>query len=326
MARPLRIDFDGALYHVTSRGNEQRAIFKDAADRKLFLGTLTHVNERFHWICHAYCLMNNHYHLVIETPDGNLSKGMRQLNGVYTQAFNRRHRRVGHVFQGRFKGILVQKDTHFLEVCRYVVLNPVRARSVKQPRQWKWSSYRATAGMVPVHGCLTTEEILSQFGQRRTQAREKYREFVGDGTEGPSLWNDLKGQSLLGVEGFVEGLLPHLAEKMEIQEIPRGQRYIGRPSLEQLFKTAKSRKPSRDKAISEAVTRYGYSQVEVADFLDLHYSTISRLMKTSPNSKNKDLTLLARHFSQNPMPMPSPNSGLPNRSRSNNSRCSSLLT
>jgi len=152
MARPLRIEFDGALYHITSRGNDRRAIFKDDGDRELFLRTLALVTERFHWICHAYCLLNNHYHLVIETPDGNLSKGMRQLNGVYTQAFNKRHRRVGHIFQGRFKGILVQKDSHFLEVCRYVVLNPVRAKTVGQPHQWKWSSYRATIGNAQVHG------------------------------------------------------------------------------------------------------------------------------------------------------------------------------
>ena len=111
MARPLRIEFDRALYHVTSRGNECRAAFRDDTDRELFLNTLAQVTERFHWICHAYCLMTNHYHLIIETPDGNLSRGMRQLNGVYTQAFNKRHHRVGHLFQGRFKGILVQKES-----------------------------------------------------------------------------------------------------------------------------------------------------------------------------------------------------------------------
>jgi putative transposase len=127
MARPLRIEYDGAFYHLTSRGNERKAIFKDDTDRQLFLDSLSQVTERFHWLCHAYCLMDNHYHLVVETPDANLSQGMRQLNGVYTQAYNRRHRRVGHLFQGRFKGILVQKESHFLEVCRYVVLNPVAA-------------------------------------------------------------------------------------------------------------------------------------------------------------------------------------------------------
>ena len=150
MARPLRIEYNGALYHVTSRGNERKPIFKDDGNRDLFLTTLWQVSERFHWLCHAYCLMGNHYHLVIETPDGNLSKGMRQLNGVYTQAFNRRHHRVGQLFQGRFKGILVQKESHYLEVCRYVGLNPARAKAVKQPREWAWSGYRATGGLAAV--------------------------------------------------------------------------------------------------------------------------------------------------------------------------------
>ncbi|HTN71537.1 MAG TPA: transposase [Methylomirabilota bacterium] len=281
MARPLRIEFDGALYHVTSRGNDRKPIFRNDTDRELFLNILAHVTERFHWICHAYCLMNNHYHLVVETPDGNLSRGMRQLNGVYTQAFNRRHHRVGHVFQGRFKGILVQKDSHFLEVCRYVVLNPVRAKSVTSPHQWKWSSYRATAGIAAAHGCLTVEELLTQFGQRKPQAQEKYREFVRAGIDGVSIWDELEGQSLLGVDGFAEGLLEHVKGKKQIREIPKGQRYVARPSLQNLFKTVGNRKSSRNRLMTEAVNRHGYSQIEVADFLGLHYSTVSRLMKTA---------------------------------------------
>jgi putative transposase len=278
MARPLRIEFDGALYHVTSRGNERKAIFKDDTDRKLFLDTLARVKDRFHWICHAYCLMNNHYHLVIETPDGNLSRGMRQLNGVYTQAYNRRHDRAGHLFQGRFKGIVVQKETHFLEVCRYVVLNPVRAKAVRDPREWKWSSYRATAGRDSPNGCLTINEVLSQFGQRYVRAQEKYREFVRDGIGRKSLWEDLQGQSLLGEQGFVEGLTPYVADKREIVEFPKGQRYVGRPSLAALFNPGQNRRSVRNKKIVEAVERCGYSQVEVAAYLKLHYSTVSRLV------------------------------------------------
>jgi len=277
MARPLRIEYDGALYHVTSRGNDRKAIFRDDSDRELFLDTLAQVTARFHWICHAYCLMNNHYHLVIETPDGNLSKGMRQLNGVYTQAFNKRHRRVGHVFQGRFKGILVQKDSYFLEVCRYVVLNPVRAKTIGHPRQWRWSSYRATAGIAEAHGCLTVDEILSQFGQRKAVAQEKYCEFVQAGIDSPSLWDDLKAQSLLGVEGFAEGLRHLVSEKQQSQEIPKGQRFVGRPSLGKLFSRTRGKR-SRDQVITKAVTRYGYSQMELASFLGLHYSTISRIL------------------------------------------------
>ena len=143
MARPLRIEFADAFYHITSRGDRREAIYEDDEDRKAFLNILAEVVARYNWICHAFCLMTNHYHLLIETVDGNLSQGMRQLNGVYTQASNRRHRRVGHLFQGRFKGILVDKEAYLLELSRYVVLNPVRAGMVESPEQWPWSSYRA---------------------------------------------------------------------------------------------------------------------------------------------------------------------------------------
>jgi putative transposase len=278
MARPLRIEYDGALYHVTSRGNERKAIFKTDADRKLFLDTLAQVTKRFHWVCHAYCLMKNHYHLVIETPDGNLSKGMRQLNGVYTQDYNKRHRRVGHLFQGRFKGILVQKDSHFLEVCRYVVLNPVGAKTISHPRLYKWSSYRATAGTTQAHPCLTTDEILNHFGHRKTVARQKYREFVQDGIGSSSIWDELKAQSLLGLEGFAEGLRHLVTDKQQIREIPKGQRFAGRPTLVKLFAQRSLGKRKRDQLIAKAVSNFGYSQMELASFLDLHYSTISRIL------------------------------------------------
>ena len=280
MARPLRIEYDGALYHVTSRGNERKPIFKDDGDRELFLTTLWQVSERFHWLCHAYCLMGNHYHLVIETPDGNLSKGMRQLNGVYTQAFNRRHHRVGHLFQGRFKGILVQKESHYLEVCRYVVLNPVRSKAVKQPREWAWSSYRATGGLAAVPRCLKVEEILSHFGQRRGPAQEKYREYVGERIAGATIWENLEAQSLLGLEGFADALRGHVTGKETVREIPKGQRLIGRASLKKLFDKAGKGKAIRDRVISKAVNEHEYSQMEVARHLKLHYSTISRLIKS----------------------------------------------
>jgi hypothetical protein len=129
---------------------------------------------------------------------------MRQLNGVYTQAYNKRHDRVGHLFQGRFKGILVQKDSHLLEVCRYVVLNPVGAKTISHPRLYKWSSYRATAGTAQAHPCLTAEEILNYFGDRKAVAQQKYRQFVQDGIGSSSIWDELKAQSLLGVEGFAD--------------------------------------------------------------------------------------------------------------------------
>jgi putative transposase len=170
MARPLRVEFDGALYHVTSRGNAREDIFDGDGDRKAFLEILGKVVNRFNWLCHAYCLMDNHYHLVIETPEANLSKGMRQLNGIYTQVYNRRQRTVGHVFQGRYKAILIQKESHLLEVCRYVVLNPVRVKATKRVEQWKWSSYGVTAGFGKNPPWLTVDWVLSQFDKRKYPA------------------------------------------------------------------------------------------------------------------------------------------------------------
>ena len=159
MARPLRIEFPGAFYHITSRGDRRAAIFEDDEDRETFSGVLAEVVERYNWICHAFCLMTNHYHLVIETVEGNLSQGMRQLNGVYTQASNRRHNRSGHLFQGGFKGIPVDEDAYLLEPSRYVVLNPVRAGMVDSPDRWPWSSYRAMTGRSPAPRWLAVDRL-----------------------------------------------------------------------------------------------------------------------------------------------------------------------
>ena len=242
MSRPLRIEYAEALYHVTSRGNARRSIFKDDKDRWMLLDVLEEVNDRYHWFCHAYCLMNNHYHLVIETPDGNLSKGMRQLNGIYTMRFNRRHGSVGHIFQGRYKAILVQKESHLLEVCRYVVLNPLRAKVVEVPERWRWSSYRATAGIERAHPCLTIDWILGQFGSKRRTAEKRYRAFVVDGIRGHRIWEDVKGQSILGDEEFVSRLIDYARGYEEVKEIPKVQRYLNRHNLTEIFKNARGEK------------------------------------------------------------------------------------
>ncbi|MDQ6992757.1 MAG: transposase [Mariprofundus sp.] len=136
MACSIRIEYTDAIYHVTSRGNAQADIYLDDSDRLLFLETFAQVVQRFDWLCHGYCLMGNHYHLLIQTPQANISKGMRHLNGVYTQRFNRKYKRVGHVFQGRYKAIVVERDSYFLELCRYIVRNPVAAHMVERAGDW----------------------------------------------------------------------------------------------------------------------------------------------------------------------------------------------
>jgi REP element-mobilizing transposase RayT len=279
MARPLRIQYPGAVYHVTSRGNARKDVFINKKDRTSFLDLLDRVNQRYNWICHAYCLMNNHYHLLIETPDGNLSKGMRQLNGVYTQTFNIRHKRVGHLFQGRYKSIVIQKESHFLEVCRYVVLNPVRAKIVESPARWYWSSYKATAGTGKSHPCTSVDWILLQFAEDRRIAGKRYKEFVKAGIGEKSIWKEVRGQSLLGTDDFVDSLLGVIKGHEEIQEIPRIQRFLSRPGLEEVFSgILPDNKSMKIKAVREAVLEHGYSQKEVADYMGVHYCTVSRMV------------------------------------------------
>jgi len=147
MARPLRIEFPGATYHITSRGNERRPIFRSELDRSTFLKFLAETTSRFCWRVAAWVLMTNHFHLAIQTPEANLSRGMHWLNGRYAAWFNRRHQRCGHLFEGRFKALIVEKENYFAEVLRYVVLNPVRAGMIKRSEDYRWSSYRATAGL-----------------------------------------------------------------------------------------------------------------------------------------------------------------------------------
>lgn len=279
MARPLRIEYPGAIYHVTSRGNARLRIYEDDQDRRSFLRLLEEVVDRYHWLCHAYCLMDNHYHLLIETSDGNLSQGMRQLNGIYTQRFNRRHGKVGHIFQGRFKAILVDRESYLLELCRYVVLNPVRTGTVARPAQYAWSSYGATAGMGKAPAFLTRDWLLAQFGEDRHISQRKYQEFVTEGINGISPWEKLEGQLLLGGEKFLERLNPVLKGKATLKEIPRAQRFANRPKLgDMLLSRRDDSKLRRDKAIRDAHFQYGYSLAEIARRLGFHYTTVSKIV------------------------------------------------
>ena len=280
MSRPLRIEYSGAVYHVTSRGNARNKIFSDDEDREMFISILDLVVKRYNWLCHAYCLMTNHYHLMIETPDANLSIGMRQLNGVYTQKYNRRHGSPGHIFQGRFKAILVQKETHLLELCRYVVLNPVRARMVEKPDAWSWSSYQATAGLRKEPAYLTTDWLLGMFNSKKSRAQRQYREFVREGMSQKSPWNDLQGQVLLGEEGFIEKFRDLLEDRKLVKEIPRPQRYASRPSLKKIF-SLQMTKAQRDRNINAAHTNYGYTMKEIADYLGIHYTTVRKVITKS---------------------------------------------
>ena len=279
MARPLRIEYPGAVYHVTSRGNARQDIYNNDEDRGKFLSILALVIERFHWICHSYCLMDNHYHLLLETPAPNLSAGMRQLNGIYTQAFNRHHQSIGHLFQGRFKAIIVEKQIHLLELSRYIVLNPVHAHMVQHPEDYLWSSYRATVGTTKVSDFLTVQWLLENFSHQIPHAQQLYREFV-DKEEQQSPWNKLTGQIYLGSDTFIQQVKNQTATNDHSNETPLAHRQAGRPELvELLIRNTSQSREQRNKAIYEAHVEYGYKLKEIAEVLGIHYTTVSKIVK-----------------------------------------------
>jgi putative transposase len=268
VARPLRICIPGAVYHVIARGNAREPIFLDDYDRLAFLEILARVIARFGWLCHAYCLMGNHYHLVIETPKGDLPAGMRQLNGLYAQYFNRRQGRCGHVFEARYRSILVEKESYLLEVCRYVVLNPVRAGLCSHPEQWRWSSYCATAGTAAAEPFLCTDWLLSHFGMTREQAQAGYREFVEEGIGG-ALEDRVRGERL-GTDHFLQETFGH---DPPLAEIPREHVLPLPPPLDEIL-AAGDPTP-----VAIAYRRYGYNLRQIAEQLGCSYSTVSRRLR-----------------------------------------------
>jgi REP element-mobilizing transposase RayT len=281
MARPLRIEFPNAIYHVTSRGDRREDIFVDDNDRLALLRVLAQGMDRFNAQVLAYCLMGNHYHFVLHTSEANLSRLMRHVNGVYTQAFNRRHGKVGHLFQGRFKAILVDRDAYLLEVCRYVELNPVRAGMVTSVAEWPWSSYRAHAGQADtppwldtmgLHGYLLGREPAGR-GDHRTAAR-RYERLVADGL-GVDLWSQaLTQQIYLGDDDFVSRMQA-LASRPRLRDraVPKAQRSRPR-TLRQWLKAC----ATREEALRNAYVHSGLSMTSMAAELGLTLARVSQLI------------------------------------------------
>jgi putative transposase len=270
MARPPRLEIENGLYHITSRGNERRFIYRDDRDRLAQLATLAQVVSRFHWLCLAYCQMGNHYHLLIRTPIPNLSRGMRQLNGVYAQRFNTRHGRVGHLYQGRFTAILIQQDAHALKAIRYSFRNPVEARICKRADDWRWSSYRATLGLERTPVFLQPDELLRLLSPSRTRARAALRALVED-DDPVAVPLPTNGNILAGDNDFI---LTHAALIDRHPEIPRNGWQPLRPPLTELLPTTLD-----DAAILHAYRYYGYRLREIAAHHGVHYATISRRIR-----------------------------------------------
>lgn len=253
MSRQIRLEYPGSLNHVTSRGNERRDIFRDDKDREYFLELLGTCVKRFDWILTAYVLMTNHFHLVVQLTRETLSTGMGWLNGKYVQAFNRRHRRVGHLYQDRPDIRPVEEESYGLEVLRYVVLNPVRAGMVSRPEDYVWSSHRAIIGEAPVPDWLAVDDLLVQFGQERELARAAYRDFVNAaiGFKG-SLWAGLANQAYLGSDDWMETVRSRIDLKPRCNAYSRAQRLVPRMTMDGVIRTV-----AEEFSIDEAWVRCG---------------------------------------------------------------------
>lgn len=272
MTRPLRVEFPGALYHVTSRGDRREDIFRSDGDREIWLKVLAEVCSRFNWVVHAFCQMGNHYHLVVETVDGKLARGMRHLNGQYTQWFNRRHGVGGHLFQGRYHAILVQRDSYLLELSRYVVLNPLRAGMVKALDDWRWSSCPMTSGQLPAPAWLDTDWLLSQFACSRSRAVHAYHQFVLAGRGLASPFQQTRHQVLLGDDDFVRrrGM-----DEADLSETPRAQKRGVIWTLEDF----RARCPTAHEAMARAYLSRAFTMAQIARHFEVHYKTVSRAVR-----------------------------------------------
>lgn len=318
MGRPLRIEYPGALYHITSRGNEKKEIFLDSRDRKKFLEILEDYHERHGILIHSYVLMDNHYHLILETPKGNLLKVMHGINGGYTGYFNRRHGRVGHLFQGRYKGILVDKESYLLQLSRYVHLNPMRARIVERPELYEWSSYPAYIGKHKEKRCMEYSWVLSKFGKGKSAARRNYRKYVEEGLEGKieTPMKDLYAQVILGGEEFRENARKMVKRQKISDEIIEKDRFTEKRSPEEIIKEVaqsfgikegkvltRGKKEEGRKVAVYLIQRYsGLSNREIGEiFGGMHYSSISKISMRLKDemARNKYLDSLVKRIESN---------------------------
>jgi len=263
MVRPPRIEHAGGVFHVVVRGNERALVFRDDRDRERFLEILEAVAIRYRWRVLAYCLMGNHFHLLVMTLEPTLARGMRQLNGVYAQWFNRRHRRVGHLFQGRYKAVSVQTDAHLRRTVRYVVRNPIRAGLSSRPEQWRWTSHHATVGTAAA-GVVAVDELLACFSDDRAEALRRYRVMVESLEEPPPARHPL----VCGDDVFV---VARLACVPRDPEFSRAMVRPPRPKLAELVGTVDDRG-----GIVAAHIGHGYSLRQIATHLGCSVTTVHR--------------------------------------------------
>jgi REP element-mobilizing transposase RayT len=275
MTRPLRLHAPGVPHHVCSRGNGGQEIFINRSDYQQFLELLPSSLRRFSIECFGYCLMPNHYHLTLQPGPHPISRMMQQLNSAYAGYFNRKHQRVGHVMQGRFQGLIVEADDYLLRLLRYVMRNPVEARRAVGPSGWRWSSYRATAGLAPVPSFLTLEPVWAMFdGSDRRRAQKGFVDFVSVPEDTAPLLSAL----FFGSTTLRQTLSRELDATREIRDFTYRERYADRPPLDALITDGQD-EPRRTRAMQEAFSRHAYTLREIADMVGCHPSTVWRKLR-----------------------------------------------
>ena len=272
MARPLRIEFPGAVYFITSVGNQNQNVFLDSDDGKSWIDVFERVCERFGWRCYAFCLLGSRYMIVVETPEPNLSKGMRQLNGIYTQNFNRKHGTGGHLFQGRFKSVLVQKEKYLAELVRYILFLPVQSGFAKHPQQFKWSSCKYLFDREKCPAWLSNTYLKSLYGDIEN-------DFSENSPAGDDILKNISKQIYLGDEDFILEIQKNVSNDRDLSEIPRIQR--AKPISEYVKMSE-----SKEQAIASSYLSGDYTLQQLADYFSLHYTTISRIVKEHEQKVN----------------------------------------
>ena len=258
MARPLRITYPGAFYHITSRGNERKDVFKSKRDREKFLEYLESASQRYDAAVHAYCLMDNHYHLLMETPSGNMPQIMRHINGAYTTYFNVKRQRSGHLFQGRYKAILIDIDEYAKELSRYIHLNPVRAKMVENPEEYDWSSYQYYIGRQKPPEWLYRGFILGYFGQKISTAQKQYKQFVDmlSEQEYESPLIEVVSSTILGAPDFIAFIKDrYLKDKKPDKDLPALKELSKKASMSDIFDEVES-VFEKDQALARNVKLY----------------------------------------------------------------------
>jgi len=306
MARQLRIEFEGAFYHITSRGNLRDRIFFDDKDKEIFLDILKRTKERYGYLLHAYALMDNHYHLLIETPKANISQIMQNINTSYTVYTNRKYQRSGHLFQGRFKGIIVDKDEYLMTLSRYIHLNSVRARIAQVPEDYRWTSYRAYTGDLIKGSLVDTADTLSYFSDKKSEAKKKYKAYVREGMsiEGRP-FKDMEAGIILGSRKFKARVMKYLDKIKVSEELPQIKRLREQVPIDRILKTCcsyygkneedllKRGKDKRERQIAIYLSKIlsGKKNIEIGSFFSIKGPATSGAIKAIEGRLDKEKKL-----------------------------------